>query len=63
MARFESFESIGGGLFIELTIETVELSDPRQILELSMDIINLVAEFITCVQFESIRNQSIITNK
>ena len=63
MARFESFESIGGGLFIELTIETVELSDPRQILELSMDIINLVAEFISCVQFESIRNQSIITNK
>lgn len=49
--RFESYETIGG-LFAELTGETLELTVIQRIWGLIMEVINVIAEFISCDPFE-----------
>ena len=53
--RFESYETMGG-LFTELTGETVELSVAQRIWGLIVEVINVIAEFISCDPFELIQN-------
>ena len=53
--RFESYETIGG-LFAELTGETVELTVIQRIWGLIIKVINVIAEFISCDPFELTEN-------
>ena len=53
--RFESYETIGG-LFAELTGETLELTVIQRIWGLIMEVINVIAEFISCAPFELTEN-------
>lgn len=53
--RFESYETIGG-LFEEVTGETVELSVAQRIWGLIVEVINVIAGFISCDPFELIEN-------
>ena len=53
--RFESYETIGG-LFTELTGETVELTVIQRIWGLIIKVINVIAEFISCDSFELTEN-------
>lgn len=53
--RFESYETIGC-LFEEVTKETVELSVAQRIWGLIVEVINVIAEFISCNPFELIEN-------
>lgn len=53
--RFESYETIGG-LFTELTGETVELTVIQRIWGLIIKVINVIAEFISCDPFELTEN-------
>lgn len=53
--RFESYETIGG-LFAELTGETLELTVIQRIRGLIMEVINVIAEFISCAPFELTEN-------
>ena len=53
--RFESYETIGG-LFDELTGETVELTVVQRIWGLIVEVINVIAEFISCDPFELTEN-------
>ena len=53
--RFEAYETIGG-LFAEVTGETVELSVAQRIWGLIVEVINVIAEFIACDPFELIEN-------
>ena len=53
--RFEAYETIGG-LFAEVTGETVELSVAQRIWGLIVEVINVIAEFIACNPFELIEN-------
>jgi len=53
--RFEAYETIGG-LFAEVTGETVELSVAQRIWEMIVETINVIAEFISCDPFELIEN-------
>ena len=53
--RFESYETIGG-LFAELTGETVELTVVQRIWGLIIEVINVIAEFISCDPFELTEN-------
>ena len=53
--RFESYETIGG-LFTELTGETVELTVIQRIWGLFIKVINVIAEFISCDPFELTEN-------
>lgn len=53
--RFESYETIGG-LFAEVSRETVELSVAQRIWGLIVEVINVIAEFTSCDPFELIRN-------
>jgi hypothetical protein len=53
--RFESYETIGG-LFAELTGETLELTVIQRIWGLIMEVINVIAEFISCDPFELTEN-------
>ena len=55
MARFESYEPVGG-LFTELACETVELSVVKRIRSAERRRINVVAEFISCDPFELAKN-------
>lgn len=45
-----------GGLFTELTGETVELSVAQRIWGLIVEVINVIAEFVSCDPFELIQN-------
>ena len=45
-----------GGLFAELTGETVELSVAQRIWGLIVEVINVIAEFVSCDPFELIQN-------
>lgn len=53
--RFESYETIGG-LSAELTGETLELTVIQRIWGLIMEVINVIAEFISCDPFELTEN-------
>ncbi len=53
--RFESYETIGG-LFAELTVETLELTVVQRIWGLIIDVINVIAEFLSCNPFELTEN-------
>lgn len=53
--RFESYETIGG-LFAELTGEMLELTVVQRIWGLIMEVINVIAEFISCDPFELTEN-------
>lgn len=53
--RFESYETIGG-LFAEVSRETVELSVAQRIWGLIVEVINVIAEFTSCDPFELIGN-------
>ena len=53
--RFEAYETIGG-LFAEVTGETVELSVAQRIWGLIVEVINVIAEFMACDPFELIEN-------
>ena len=53
--RFESYETMGS-LFTELTGETVELSVAPRIWGLIVEVINVIAEFVSCDPFELIQN-------
>jgi len=53
--RFEAYETIGG-LFAEVTGDTVELSVAQRIWGLIVEVINVIAEFISCDPFELIEN-------
>lgn len=53
--RFEAYETIGG-LFAEVTGETVELSVAQRIWGLIVEVINVIAGFIACDPFELIEN-------
>ena len=53
--RFESYETIGG-LFAELTGETLELTVVQRIWGLIIDVINVIAEFLSCDPFELTEN-------
>ena len=55
MKRFESYETMGS-LFTELTGETVELSVAPRIWGLIVEVINVIAEFVSCDPFELIQN-------
>ena len=57
--RFESYETIGG-LFAELTGETVELTVIQRIWGLIIKVINVIAEVFSCDPFEL--TESIINN-
>ena len=50
--RFESYETIGG-LFAEITGETLELTIVQRIWELIIEVIDVIAEFFSCDSFES----------
>ena len=56
--RFESYETIGG-LFTELTGETVELTVIQRIWGLIIKVINVIEEFISCDPFELTENVQI----
>ena len=43
-------------IFTELTGETVELSVVKRIWQLIVEVINVIAEFISCNPFELIQN-------
>lgn len=45
-----------GGLFTELTGETVELSVVQRIWGLIVEVINVIAEFVSCDPFELVQN-------
>ena len=51
----EAYETIGG-LFAEIAGETVELSVAERIWGLIVEVINIIAEFISCNPFELIEN-------
>lgn len=53
--RFESYETIGG-LFAELTGETLELTVVQRIWGLIIEVINVIAEFFSCDPFELTEN-------
>ena len=53
--RFEAYETIGG-LFKEVTGETVELTVAQRIWGLIIEVINVIAEFTACDPFELIEN-------
>lgn len=53
--RFESYETIGG-LFAELTGETLELTVVQRIWRLIIEVINVIAEFLSCDPFELTEN-------
>ena len=53
--RFESYETIGG-LFAELTGETLELTVVQRIWGLIIEVINVIAEFLSCDPFELTEN-------
>ena len=53
--RFESYETIGG-LFAEITGETVELTVVQRIWGLIIEVINVIAEFLSCDPFELTEN-------
>jgi len=53
--RFESYETIGG-LFAEVTGETLELTVIQRIWGLILEVINVIAEFISCDPFELTEN-------
>ena len=53
--RFEAYETIGG-LFAEITGETVELSVAQRIWGLIVEVINVIAGFIACDPFVLIEN-------
>ena len=53
--RFEAYETIGG-LFAEVTGETVELSVAQRIWGLIVEVINVIAGFLACDPFELIEN-------
>ena len=53
--QFESYETIEG-LFTELTGETVELTVVQRICGLIVEVINVIAEFVSCDPFELIQN-------
>ena len=56
MEQFESYETMEG-LFTELTGETVELSVVQRIWGgLIVEVINVIAEFVSCDPFELIQN-------
>lgn len=55
MEQFESYETMGG-LFTELTGETVELSVVQRIWGLIVEVINVIAEFVSCDPFELVQN-------
>ena len=55
VARFESYEPVGG-IFTELACETVELSVVNRIRSADRRSINVVAEFISCDPFELTKN-------
>ncbi len=57
--RFESYETIGG-LFAEITGETVELTVVQRIWGLIIEVINVIAEFLSCDPFvlTKARNQN-----
>jgi len=51
--RFEAYETIGG-LYAEVTGETVELSVAQRILELIVEVINVFAGHVSCDPIELI---------
>ena len=53
--RFESYETTGG-LFAELTGETRELTVVQRIWGLIIEVINVIAEFLSCDSFELTEN-------
>ena len=53
--RFESYETIGD-LFAELTGETLELTVVQRIWGLIIEVINVIAEFLSCDPFELTEN-------
>ncbi|MGI5846643.1 MAG: IS4 family transposase [Candidatus Cryptobacteroides sp.] len=53
--RLESYETIGG-LFAEVTGETVKLSLMERICGLIIEFVNVIVEFIACDPFELIQN-------
>lgn len=53
--RFDAYETIGG-LFTEITGETVEFSVAQRIGGLIVEVINVIAEFIACDPFALIEN-------
>ena len=53
--RFEAYETIGG-LFAEITGETLELTVIQRIWGLIMEVINVIAEFLSCDPFELTEN-------
>ena len=53
--RFESYETIGG-LFVEITGETIELTVVQRIWGLIIEVINVIAEFLSCDPFELTEN-------
>ena len=53
--QFESYETMEG-LFTELTGETVELSVVQRMWGLIVEVINVIAEFVSCDPFELIQN-------
>ena len=53
--RFESYETIGG-LFADLTGETLELTVIQRIWGLIIEVINVIAEFFSCDPFELTEN-------
>jgi hypothetical protein len=53
--RFESYETIGG-LFADITGETIELTVVQRIWGLIIEVINVIAEFISCDPFELTEN-------
>lgn len=52
---FESYEAMEG-LFKELVGEIVELSVAQRIWGLIVEVINVIAEFVSCDPFELIQN-------
>ena len=53
--RFEAYETLGG-LFAELTGQTLELTVVQRIWGLIMEVICVIAEFISCDPFELTEN-------
>ena len=53
--RFESYETIAG-LFADITGETIELTVVQRIWGLIIEVINVIAEFISCDPFELTEN-------
>ena len=53
--RFEAYETLGG-LFAELTGQTLELTVVQRLWGLIMEVICVIAEFISCDPFELTEN-------